>query len=223
MPSFQRVLRRVVSSRSVASVKKPVCPDLANALYDEVGFVLPHARYGYPTDIEIDIFHPRIFSLDRFHEYRRAASVAVVCRPRPGRAICTTTSRRRGNCSRKMRGLFAPLVDGDLCSSACAPRSPMMLIAARKTRHTRARPIGVNIHIRVSKCSFSPVCRFKTFAQRATSSVHMAKLVDAAKLQPMRFSKPAHWSVFQRARIHLEPPACLDSRSYMQPTVRRLA
>src|SRR3954453_11235809 len=69
VPSSQRVLRPVVARRGVAPVKQPVRPDLANAGYEQVSFVLPHARYGYSTDIEINISHSRIFSLDCFHEY----------------------------------------------------------------------------------------------------------------------------------------------------------
>src|SRR5437870_12734638 len=72
MPSFQGALWRVIGSRGIASVKKSVCPNLANALYDQVGFVLPRARYGYPTDIEIHIFHSRVFSFECFHKYRKS-------------------------------------------------------------------------------------------------------------------------------------------------------
>ena len=90
VPSFQRVLRQVVGGRGVASVKEPVGPDLANALYEEVGFVLPRARYGYPTDIEVYIFHSRIFSLDCFHKYRKSGvgcRVVVASTPRKMRDL----------------------------------------------------------------------------------------------------------------------------------------
>src|SRR5205807_9325373 len=86
MPSFQGALRRVIGSRGIASVKKAVCPDLANALYDQVGFLLPPARYGYPTDIEIHIFHSRIFSFDCFHKYRKSGiGCRVVVASAPGK------------------------------------------------------------------------------------------------------------------------------------------
>ncbi len=56
VPSFQRVVRRIIRRCGVAPIKEPVCPDLANAGYEQVGFVLPHARYAYPADIEVNIF-----------------------------------------------------------------------------------------------------------------------------------------------------------------------
>jgi hypothetical protein len=71
MPSFQNLLWQVAGNGSVASVKNPPYSDLAHPLNDQIGFVLPHARYRYSAGVKVDVLHPRVAFLDRLHKDRK--------------------------------------------------------------------------------------------------------------------------------------------------------
>src|SRR6266568_7662051 len=156
MPLLQGALRGIIGTRGIASVKKPVCPDLANALYDQVGFVLPHARYGYPTHIEIHIFHSRIFSFYCFHKYRKSG---ISCRV----VVASAAGKMRDlyNDVRSLREKLFQKDEGLLCSVW-----PMVIYVRVQVHHNRhVMLIGgtedpsqaremiriVNIHIRVAE------------------------------------------------------------------------